>query len=82
MTKFPAILALIGCALVCAFAAKADDQTPSMPVGNWDIRGLSQVIPGLPESQVDYDIAAEVLSPRETPASSGIRRTAGHLCNG
>ena len=58
MTKFPAIFALIGCALMLACTSEADDQLPAVPTGSWDIRGLSQIIPGLPDSQVDYDIAA------------------------
>ena len=52
MTKLPAILALLLCAVIFSTAAFAQEET------GWQIEALNHIIPGTVEGQVDYDFAA------------------------
>ena len=51
MTKLPAILALIFCAVVFSPAVVAQEES------EWVIKTLDQVLPGAVEGKVDYDFA-------------------------
>ena len=50
MTKLPAILALIFCAVMFSPALSAQEEAVA-----WEIKALNQVIPGTVEGKVDYD---------------------------
>jgi LPS-assembly protein len=52
MTKLPAILALIFCAVIFSPVAFAQDEAA------WEIKSLNQIIPGAVEGKVDYDFAS------------------------
>jgi len=51
MTKIPAILALIFCAVIFSPVAFAQGEAA------WEVQALNQIIPGAVEGKVDYDLA-------------------------
>jgi len=54
MIKFPAIPALVFCAALFSVSVSAQDRPA------WDIRALSQIVPGAPEGVLDADPASGV----------------------